>query len=192
MIKKILILLIIFNANITILFASTKGNIILNLKKIQNISFEFKQTIGNKTEEGNCIIQYPKKIYCIYNNLKKKIIVSNGKTLVIKNQNNNQYYRYSLKKTPLDLILNKDLLIEKMLDLNGKLIDDKYYNFSIKKNDNKINIFFDKKSYDLIGWQTEDIYQNLVFHQYIQALPETLKNYLFFQFRFQIQKEHGF
>jgi len=160
--KKILILLIIFNANITMLFAATKEDIILNFKKIQNISFKFKQTIGKKTEEGNCIIQYPKKIYCIYNNLKKKIIVSNGKTLVIKNQNNKQYYRYSLKSTPLYLILNKDLLIKEMLNLNGKLIDDKYYNFSIKKNDNKINIFFDKKSYDLIGWQTEDIYQNLV------------------------------
>ena len=162
MTKKILILLIIFNANITMLFAATKEDIILNFKKIQNISFKFKQTIGKKTEEGNCIIQYPKKIYCIYNNLKKKIIVSNGKTLVIKNQNNKQYYRYSLKSTPLYLILNKDLLIKEMLNLNGKLIDDKYYNFSIKKNDNKINIFFDKKSYDLIGWQTEDIYQNLV------------------------------
>ena len=162
MIKKILILLIIFILNTTNLFASTKEKIILNFQKIQNISFKFKQTIGKKTEEGNCIIQYPKKIYCIYNNYKKKIIISNGKTLVIKNQNNNQYYRYSLKRTPLNLILNKDLLIEKMLDLNGKLIDDKYYNFSIKKNDNKINIFFDKKSYDLIGWQTEDIYQNLV------------------------------
>ena len=162
MTKKILILLVIFNTNITILLASTKENIILNFKKIQNISFKFKQTIGEKTEEGDCIIQYPKKIYCIYNNLKKKIIVSNGKTLVIKNQNNNQYYRYSLKRTPFNLILNKNLLIKEMLNLNGKLIDDKYYNFSIKKNDNKINIFFDKKSYDLIGWQTEDIYQNLV------------------------------
>ena len=162
MIKKILILLIIFILNTTNLFASTKEKIILNFQKINNISFKFKQTIGEKTEEGNCTIQYPKKIYCIYNNFKKKIIISNGKTLVIKNQHNNQYYRYSLKKTPLNLILNKDLLIEKMLDLNGKLIDDKYYNFSIKKNDNKINIFFDKKSYDLIGWQTEDIYQNLV------------------------------
>ena len=162
MTKKILILLIIFNANITIVFAATKENIILNFNKIQNISFKFKQTIGKKTEEGNCIIQYPKKIYCIYNNLKKKIIVSNGKTLFIKNQNNKQYYRYSLKKTPLYLILNKDLLIKEILNLNGKLIDDKYYNFSIKKNDNKINIFFDKKSYNLMGWQTEDIYQNLV------------------------------
>ena len=27
---------------------------------------------------------------------------------------------------------------------------------------NKINIFFDKKTLNLIGWQTEDIYQNLV------------------------------
>ena len=162
MIKKILILLIIFILNTTNLFASTKEKIILNFQKIQNISFKFKQTIGEKTEEGNCIIQYPKKIYCIYNNYKKKIIISNGKTLVIKNQNNNQYYRYSLKKTPLNFILNKDLIIEKMLDLKGQLIDDKYYNFSIKINDNKINIFFDKKSYDLIGWQTEDIYQNLV------------------------------
>ena len=162
MTKKILILLIIFNANTIILFASTKENIILNFKKIQNISFKFKQTIGNKTEEGNCIIQYPKKIYCIYNNLKKKIIVSNGKTLVIKNQSNNQYYRYSLKRTPLDLILNKNFLIKEMLNLNGQLIDDRYYNFSIKNNDNKINIFFDKNSYDLTGWQTKDIYQNLV------------------------------
>ena len=130
MTKKILILLIIFNANITILFAATKEDIILNFKKIQNISFKFKQTIGKKTEEGNCIIQYPKKIYCIYNNFKKKIIVSNGKTLVIKNQNNKQYYRYSLKSTPLYLILNKDLLIKQILNLNGKLIDNKYYNFS--------------------------------------------------------------
>ena len=81
MTKKILILLIIFNANITILFAATKENIILNFKKIQNISFKFKQTIGKKTEEGNCIIQYPKKIYCIYNNLKKKLLFQMEKLL---------------------------------------------------------------------------------------------------------------
>tara|TARA_B100001123_G_scaffold33521_1_gene34904 strand:+ start:311 stop:481 length:171 start_codon:yes stop_codon:yes gene_type:complete len=32
----------------------------------------------------------------------------------------------------------------------------------MENNGNLINIFFDKNSYDLIGWQTEDIYQNLV------------------------------
>ena len=160
MTKKILILLIIFNTNITILFASTKENIILNFKKIENITFKFKQTINEKTEEGNCIIQYPKKINCKYDNKREKVMISNGKTLIVKDIRN--YYRYPLKRTPLDIILDKNLLIKQMSNLNGKLIDEKYYNFFLNNNNNKINIFFDKKTYDLIGWQTEDIYQNLV------------------------------
>ena len=59
-------------------------------------------------------------------------------------------------------ILNKKYLIEQMQKLDGKIVDNKYFNFSIGNQDNKINIFFDKDSYDLVGWQTEDIYQNLV------------------------------
>ncbi len=80
--------------------AALKDKIILNLQKTENLTFDFKQTIGEKTEEGNCIIEYPKKIYCSYNNLNKKIMVSDGKSLVIKNQTNNQYYFYPLKRTP--------------------------------------------------------------------------------------------
>ena len=52
-----------------------------------------------KLEEGNCIIEYPKKIYCLYNNLNKKIMVSDGKSLVIKNQINNSIL--------LDILLKK-------------------------------------------------------------------------------------
>ena len=142
--------------------AALKDQIILNLKKTENLTFDFKQTIGEKTEEGNCIIKYPKKIYCSYNNLNKKIIVSDGKSLVIKNQVNNQYYIYPLKRTPLDLILNKNYLINQIQKLEGRNIENKFLNFTLKNNDNKINIFFDNKTFNLIGWQTEDIYQNLV------------------------------
>ena len=161
MIKRIIIFLLIININ-AFVEASIKDEIILNFKKIDNLSFNFKQTIDENTEEGNCIIQYPKKIYCNYDNFKKKIIVSNGKSLVIKNQTTNQYFRYPLDRTPMKLILNKNYLIEQMQKLDGKIIDNKYFNFSIGDEGYKINIFFDKNSYDLIGWQTEDIYQNLV------------------------------
>ena len=161
MIKRIIIFLLIININ-AFVEASIKDEIILNFKKIDNLSFNFKQTIDENTEEGICIIQYPKKIYCNYDNFKKKIIVSNGKSLVIKNQASKQYFIYPLDKTPMELILNKNYLIEQMQKLDGKIIDDKYFNFSIQNKDNKINIFFDKNSYDLMGWQTEDIYQNLV------------------------------
>ena len=41
------------------------------------------------------------------------------------------------------------------------MIDDKFINFKILIEDNEINIFFDSNNYNLIGWQTLDIYQNL-------------------------------
>ena len=162
MLKKIILTFFFLLNFIEPLYASVKNEIINNLIKINNLSFNFKQTIDEKTEEGNCIIEYPKKIFCSYNNLKRKIMVSNGKSLVIKNQINNQYYRYSLKKTPLELILDKDFLINQIKNLESRDVDGKYINFSIINNNNEINIFFDKKTLNLIGWQTEDIYQNLV------------------------------
>ena len=154
-------LLILFNL-INPLYATIEDKIINNLIKTDNLTFNFKQTIGEKTEKGNCTIQYPKKIFCSYNNRNNKIMVSNGKSLAIKNQVSKQYYLYPLKKTPLELILDKDFLIEQIKNAESRSVDNKYINFTILKNNNEINIFFDKKNLNLIGWQTEDIYQNLV------------------------------
>jgi|TARA_B110000967_G_C18813239_1_gene524754 outer membrane lipoprotein-sorting protein len=141
--------------------ASINDKIILKLKQTNNLSFHFKQTINEKNENGNCIIKYPKKIYCEYKNQNKKIIVSNGKSLVIKNRNSGTYYIYPLKKTPLHFLLDKDYLIKKINTLESRNIGSKYINFKILENNNEINIFFDKNTFNLIGWQTEDVYQNL-------------------------------
>ena len=162
MLKKIFFVFFFISIIFEPSFASVKNEIVNNLINTKNLTFDFKQTIGKKTEEGNCIIEYPKKIYCSYNNIKKKIIVSNGKSLVIKNLTNNQYYIYPLKKTPLSLILDKNYIINQIKNLKSQNINEKYIGFSLKNNKNKINIFFDKKTLNLIGWQTEDIYQNLV------------------------------
>ena len=162
MLKKIFLIFFFLLNIVEYSHASAKDKIINNLIKTENLTFEFKQTINEKTEEGNCIIEYPKKIFCSYNNINKKIMVSNGKSLVIKNQINNQYYFYPLKKTPLELILDKNFLINQISNLESKNIDNKYINFTIVNNKNEINIFFDKKTLNLVGWQTEDIYQNLV------------------------------
>ena len=161
MINKIFLFFFLFNF-LNHAYASIENKIINNFKKINNISFNFKQTINDKVEEGNCIIQYPKKINCKYNNFKKKIIVSNGNSLVIKNQAGKEYFIYPLEQTPFELILDKNLLLKKIKKLKAKYLNEKYYLFSMESNGNLINIFFDKNSYDLIGWQTEDIYQNLV------------------------------
>ncbi len=70
---KIIIFIFFFLNLFNYSFASTKFDIINNFKKIDNLSFDFKQVIEDVTEQGNCIIQYPKKINCKYDNLKKKI-----------------------------------------------------------------------------------------------------------------------
>ena len=160
--KKKALLIYIFCNFLLPTQANIKDNLILNLKKTNNLTFYFKQTISDKIEKGKCIIEYPKKIWCSYDNINKKIIVSNGKSLVINNRLNDQYYIYPLVKTPLNLILDKSFLMNKIKNLEPRNIDNKYLNFTLKENDNKINLFFDNKTLNLIGWQTEDIYQNLV------------------------------
>ena len=88
-------------------------------------------------------------------------IVSNGKSLVIKNKSNRNYYIYPLNKTPLALLLDKEYLISKIKNLEPRNVDNKFFVFKISEENNKINIFFDKKNFWLVGWQTEDIYQKL-------------------------------
>ena len=138
--------------------ASIKENIIKNLRDIDNITFKFEQNTSGKIENGTCTIKYSKKIFCRYENDNKKILVSNGKSLVIKTLNS--YYIYPLKKTPLNLILDKNFLMAKIKDMNEKKIGNNFINFRFIENNNNIDLFFDKKSYDLIGWQTTDIFQN--------------------------------
>ncbi|MDA9687676.1 outer-membrane lipoprotein carrier protein LolA [Candidatus Pelagibacter sp.] len=157
---KILILFLILNFY-SLAQASNKNKIIQKLEKTNNLTFYFKQNIDEKNEQGKCIIKYPKKIYCEYENINKKILVSNGKSLVIKNRNSGTYYIYPLDKTPLEFLLDKNYLIKKINILKSRIISDKYINFTMLENNNVINIFFDKETLDLIGWQTEDMYQNL-------------------------------
>ena len=157
---RVLIIFFILNFYSPV-FSSTKDKIISQMQLTNNLSFNFIQTINNKSENGKCIIKYPKKIWCEYDNSSKKIIVSNGKSLVIKNINKDSYYLYPLSKTPLMFLLDKEYLISKMNNLEAREVDDKYLNFKFLKNNNEINIFFDKKKLNLIGWQNEDIYQNL-------------------------------
>ncbi len=169
--KKILYILlylsIISNAS-----ASIKENIIKKFTDIKNLSFKFEQNINGKVENGNCIIKYPKKIYCKYDLGNQKVLVSDGKSLVIKTSSS--YYFYPLEKTPLNTILNKKYLLKRIKNLEQRNIDDEFINFNFVENENEINLFFDKNTYNLIGWQTIDVYQNISI-TYLSAIKRNQK-----------------
>jgi len=157
--KKILLIFIFISFN-DVALSSIKENIIISLINTKNFSFNFEQNNNGKIETGNCIIEYPKKIFCKYNNSNSKILVSNGKSLVIKTKSGS-YYRYAINRTPLNYILDKNFLINEIKTLEERIIDDKFINFTIYKDENKINLFFDIENFNFVGWQTLDIYQNL-------------------------------
>ena len=152
------IVILFYLALITSGQASNKEKIVKNLKGIKNLDFRFEQNINGKIENGNCTIEYPKKIFCEYARSNNKILVSNGKSLVVKTITS--YYRYPLEKTPLNFILDKNFLINKINILEERIIDNTYLNYTIRENNNEINVFFNKETFDLVGWQNTDVYQN--------------------------------
>ena len=152
----IFFLILFYPSNV---FASSTEQIKNKLKETNNMSFKFIQKIGKKTEQGECIISYPKKIFCKYDDIYNKVLVSNGKSLVIKTISS--YYIYPLKETPLELILDKKYLIDIISKSKNYHVDENFVAFKFFKNESEVNIFFDKKTLNLMGWQTVDLYQNL-------------------------------
>jgi outer membrane lipoprotein-sorting protein len=161
----LIFLILISNAN-----SNNKDKIIENLQNTKNLNFNFEQNINGKVEFGNCTIKYPKKVFCKYQK-KNKILVSNGKSLVIKTITS--FYRYPLDKTPLNLILDKNFLMQKIENLKEKTLGKTFINFEIVEKESEINVFFDNESFNLVGWQTKDIYQNVN----ITYLSSIKKNY---------------
>ena len=155
----IFFLIFFYSSNV---FASSTEQIKNKLKETNNMSFKFIQKIGKKTEKGDCIISYPKKILCKYDDIYNKILVSNGRSLVINSQKITNYLRYQLKDTPLNLILNKKFLLDKLDQVETIKENDETFSFEIVHNNNLLNIFFDKISYEIKGWATTDIYLNKV------------------------------
>ena len=112
--RYILIYLLLFLFSISKAYSDIKGQIISNLEKTNNYSFNFIQQINKKKETGNCILVFNRKINCKYDN-SGKILVSDGKNLVIKSNNSNipSFYKLKIKaKTNENL---KVLWVKKMV-----------------------------------------------------------------------------
>ena len=139
--------------------AYTEPKIIKKISEIENFTFDFEQLINDKKETGNCIISFNNKMMCKYNET-GKLIVSNGKTLLIKNKNSNFANTYKTENTYFKYFLNKEFLISKIVGNVGE----KEQNFLLLINDqsNQLSIFFDKKNYLIKGWETIDLYGNKV------------------------------
>ena len=153
--KKISFILILLSVN---LYANEKQQIVNQLNNLSSLEFTFDQFVNEKTEKGSCLLQFPGKLKCDYFDDKEKELIINNKKLSITQKRYNKTYYYPISKSPFLNILYKDTLLEIIksgnLELSGRVIK------LIYKDDNEITVFFDKKSFDLKGWQIKDQYNN--------------------------------
>ena len=162
MFKKLLLILLI-NFYFQNLLADEKQKIIEKIIEIKNFEFNFEQITNDRKEIGNCYLVFNNKLNCSYYDDKEKNIIINDKTLVIIQKRYNKIYFYPIKNSPFIKILNKKNLInfikKAKIEINQKNIS------LIYKDENKkiINILFEKKSYNLLGWEIEDNFQNKIY-----------------------------
>ena len=152
---KVFIIFTLLSANLS---ASEKDQIINQLNNLNSLEFTFNQVINDKTEKGSCLLEFPGKLKCDYFDDKKKELVINKKRLAITQKRYNKTYHYPVSKSPFLNILYKDKLLEIVrsgeLELSGQTIK------LIYPGDNKITVFFDRKTLDLKGWKIIDQYNN--------------------------------
>jgi outer membrane lipoprotein-sorting protein len=136
--------------------ASEKNKIIENLKKINSLQFNFTQLSSDGQENGSCILIYPKKMHCIYDEQKKEIII-NDDYLYLINKEENKNYNYNIKDTPLGVMLDKKILIEKLSNIEKFNITN---NFVIAVIDisstESVDIYFEPKSFTILGWRIKN------------------------------------
>ena len=159
--KYLLVTLLILILSTAKASSDITKQIINTLAKSNNYEFRFTQNINKKKETGKCILLFNRKINCKYDN-SGKILISDGKNLIIKNKNSDIPNFYNLKNTTFYKILDKQYLIS---ELHKSNIKDKNEEIFVHLNykDISIKIFFDKKQLFLKGWETTDIYNNSVF-----------------------------
>ena len=176
--KLFLISLLIFFLIISRVNSDVTNDVVKTLENSNNYNFKFIQNINGKKETGNCILVFNRKINCKYDN-SNKILISDGKNLIIKNNNSDNPNFYKLENTSFYKILDKKFLIDQLKVKDIKKENDNLFIYLNYQNVD-IKVFFDKKKLYLKGWQTTDIYNNSVSTEiYIVEVNEIVNENLF-------------
>tara|TARA_Y100000816_G_scaffold247631_1_gene196436 strand:- start:384 stop:935 length:552 start_codon:yes stop_codon:yes gene_type:complete len=176
--KLFLISLLIFFLTFARANSDLTNEVVKTLENSNNYNFKFIQNINEKKETGNCILVFNRKINCKYDN-SNKILISDGKNLIIKNNNSDNPNFYKLENTSLYKILDKKFLIDQLKVKDIKKENDNLFIYLNYQNVD-IKVFFDKKKLYLKGWQTTDIYNNSVYTEiHIQEVNKIIDENLF-------------
>ena len=79
--------------------AAEKSKIIKKLNSIDNINFNFTQKTNEKVEKGKCILVFPSKLKCNYEDKNEKELIVNKKMMAITQKRYEKTFFYPLSKS---------------------------------------------------------------------------------------------
>lgn len=174
-----LIIFFFIIASFSYSIADEKLKIIKVLNDTKNLQFNFEQITSKKTESGKCIIVFPNKLVCYYNNKDKKELIINNRIIAITQKRYNKSFFYPLSKTNFINILSKNELIN-VIQKGDILINDYINIVFINKEGSKTLIRFDKEDFHLAGWISKDQYNNeIIFKMNIISINQFVDDKIF-------------
>ena len=148
-------IIILFYSNT--LLANVTDEIVKKLNETNNITFEFEQISNNENEKGKCLLVFHGKLKCIYNSEDGKEVLVTNKSLYVIKHKFQRTYRYPIKNSAFNIILNKNIILEniKMIDPSNIKETPKKYFYEVQASEGiYVKIFFGKKNKMLKGWET--------------------------------------
>ena len=159
--------------------AAEKSKIIKKLNSIDNINFNFTQKTNEKVEKGKCILVFPSKLKCNYEDKNEKELIVNKKMMAITQKRYEKTFFYPLSKSTFINILSKNELI-KIINTSNTIINDYLNIVFINESNSETLIRFDKENFLLAGWVSSDQYNNkVIFEIEITSTNQTIDDKIF-------------
>ena len=146
------ILLLFFISFAEVSYSNEIQKIIQKLEETKNLKFDFIQTLDKSIETGTCILEFPNKFLCNYNELKKKILVDNNIVYFIDELNN--ISSQNISKTPLLFLTDKSKITKALKESKDFKITNNRISITLNFSENEIiELYFDDKTYLMNGWK---------------------------------------
>lgn len=159
--------------------ANEKSKIINKLNNINNIHFKFSQKTNENIEKGKCVLAFPGKLKCDYEDKNEKELIVNKKMMAITQKRYGKTLFYPLTKSTFINILGKRELVN-IINESSSIIDDHINIVFVNDNNFKTLIKFDKEDFLLAGWSSSDQYNNqITFEIEITSINQVIDDSIF-------------
>jgi len=151
--KTIILIVFFFISFSKYSYSNEIRKIIQKLEETKNLKFDFIQTLNNSIETGNCLLEFPNKFLCHYNELNRKKIFIDNNILYLVDELNNKSSQ-NITGTPFLFLTDKNEMIKALKEIKDYKINENRIFIKLNFSQNEtIDLYFDQKTYLIYGWK---------------------------------------